>query len=187
MTAPFSDRQRAAMERCHWLVRAGLGRLRNRAGGLDEADAHDIAVNALDRATRNHDRPDIALYFCCLDREFIDYLRSRRNAGGLTRAGNRRPAKVGLRDLWFLAGAADGIGDDEPDDWLLALAVYDPPAAEIRDECEAALRKLTPLQREILELRCYEGLYDVDIARRLGVSKSTVYYERLAASARAAV
>lgn len=165
---PFSDRQRAAMARCHNLVRRGRWYVRRRSSAIDEADAHDIAVDALIRATRRHDDPPWPLYAHCLRRSFVDWARSPRNLRGHGRRGNARPmvAEIDFRD--------DG-------DWIVAPA----PDVSAIDDADALLASLPIRQRRALELEFRGGYPRAEIAAMFGVSEATIYNERAEAFARA--
>jgi len=169
----YTERHREAMARNHGLVQFGLAMLRKWAPMLDEADAHDIAVNALERATRKHDLPNRTFYGRCLKCEMIDWARSARNIGGMMRSGKRRPGRVSL-DVW----SKDESHSDADSTWV---AVRDTARIEDRDAIDAALARLPSRQRRILEMRHIDGLSDREIARELGVSYSTVFNERKAA------
>ncbi len=165
---PFTDRQRAALERHYSYTRTGCVRLREIAPGMDDADRHDIALAALIRAARVHDDININFYFRCLKLEYIDWLRSPRNEGGTKRGGARRPDFVTLSRHGYII--------DGPAEWNL-VGTEDPATVDDRDEVEWLMAKLPDRARRVIRLRYYDGLRDREIARELGVSKSTAFKE----------
>jgi DNA-binding NarL/FixJ family response regulator len=185
----------------HQLIREGLRRAFDRAGGLEvigEAGSMNEAVSALESLT-----PDVLVTDVSLpDGDGIALTqRARSSAPDLgivvltMHAGDDRLFAA------MDAGASAFVGKDQPAEEVVAAARHaaaNPRAFTAKDLGEAVQRrmhapvgpKLSPREREVLEL-LVDGLAISQIARRLYISESTAkthvanIYEKLGAGNRA--
>lgn len=185
----------------HQLIREGLRRAFDRAGGLEvigEAGSMNEAVSALESLT-----PDVLVTDVSLpDGDGI----------ALTQRARSSTPDLGIvvltmhagDDRLFAAmdaGASAFVGKDQPAEEVVAAARHaaaNPRAFTAKDLSEAVQRrmhapvgpKLSPREREVLEL-LVDGLAISQIARRLYISESTAkthvanIYEKLGAGNRA--
>jgi DNA-binding NarL/FixJ family response regulator len=185
----------------HQLIREGLRRAFDRAGGLEvigEAGSMNEAVSALESLT-----PDVLVTDVSLpDGDGI----------ALTQRARSSTPDLGIvvltmhagDDRLFAAmdaGASAFVGKDQPAEEVVAAARHaaaNPRAFTAKDLSEAVQRRmhapvgprLSPREREVLEL-LVDGLAISQIARRLYISESTAkthvanIYEKLGAGNRA--
>ena len=173
--SPLTDAQRDLVARCHRFARGGVRWLTRRNPRLDEADAHDIAVQACFRLAMAIEKGGLELglngYKRCLSLERADW---KRRHGPYTRGNRPRVREVPIS---VLEGEGRDTGRDEgrghDGDYLAFMGVRDRDRPADSDEAAAILSLVHGRDRDIIRMHAC-GLTNLEIGLVIGRGKAMV-------------